>query len=112
MSAAQSTHMTESGNSAAERVLYLFCLAAAADLASAAPTIAGLGDLVLHRHGDLVAVCGWTEVEQWSGPQGELNLQDLQWLGPRVMHHQAVIEAAMRACGSVAGASRHAVFLA
>jgi len=96
VSTAPSAHLTESGNPAAERVLYLFCLAAA-QLASAAPGIAGLDDLVLHRRGDLVAVCGWTEVEQWSGPESELNLQDLQWLGPRVMRHQAVIEAAMRA---------------
>jgi len=92
-----SANVTEPGNPAkGERVLYLFCFAAA-DLAPAAPEIAGLGDLVLHRWGNLVAVCGWTEVEQWSGQQGERNLQDLQWLGPRVMRHQAVIEAAMQA---------------
>jgi hypothetical protein len=90
-----SEHMTEARNPAAERVLYLFCFATM-ELVWAAPGIAGLSDLVLHRLGDLVAVCGWTEVEQWSGPQGERNLEDLQWLGPRVMHHQAVIEAAMQ----------------
>ena len=96
MSTAQSAHPTESGNPPPERVLYLYCLAAA-QLASAAPVIAGLSDLMLYRRGDLVAICGWTEVDQWSGPESDLNLQDLQWLGPRVMRHQAVIEAAMRA---------------
>lgn len=91
-----SANLTGSVDPVTERVLYLFCFATT-DLASAASGIAGLSDLVLHRLGELVAVCGWTEVEQWSGPQGERNLEDLRWLGPRVMHHQAVIEAAMQA---------------
>jgi len=91
-----SANKTAAGNPAAGRVLYLFCFATM-ELASAVPGIAGLSNLMLHRLGDVVALCGWTEVEQWSGPQGERNLEDLQWLGPRVMHHQEVIEAAMQA---------------
>jgi hypothetical protein len=91
-----SSHMNPAGTPAAERILYLFCFATL-ELEAAAPGIAGLSDLVLHRCGDLIAVCGWTEREQWSGPQGERNLGDLQWLGPRVMRHQAAIAAAMGA---------------
>lgn len=95
MSLFESPHIPQAGHPAAEPAVYLFCFATA-DLLSAVAGISRLGDVVLHRSGDLVAVCGWTAIEQWSGPQGERNLQDLQWLGPRVLRHQAVIEAAMQ----------------
>ncbi len=77
------------------KVLYLFCFANG--LAQPPPDNEGGADsLSLYRCGELAAVCAWTELEEWSGPQADLNMQDLQWLGPRVMHHQAVVEAAMR----------------
>lgn len=77
------------------KVLYLFCFANG--LAQPPPDAEGGADsLYLYRCGELAAVCGWTELEDWSGPQADLNMEDLQWLGPRVVRHQAVVETVMR----------------
>jgi gas vesicle protein GvpL/GvpF len=75
-----------------DRVLYLFCFANA----GAQPDLAGQDQLVAYRWGELIAVCGWTGVQEWSGPQTEQRMQDLDWLAPKAIRHQAVIEAAMR----------------
>ena len=82
------------------KVLYLYCFTN--NLAQPPPEAEGGGAdaLFLYRYGALTAVCGWTELAQWSGPQAESNMQDLQWLGPRVMRHQGVVEAVMR-CSAV-----------
>jgi len=77
------------------KVLYLFCFAngRVKPPPDAQDSAAGW---FLYRCGELAAVCEWTELEQWSGPQADLNMEDLQWLGPRVVRHQAVVEAVMR----------------
>ncbi len=74
------------------RVLYLFCFARSGAAAALADD-----QLRIHRRGELIALCGWTAVEEWSGPQGEQRMQDLGWLAPKALRHQAVIEAAMHA---------------
>ncbi|HEV3112483.1 MAG TPA: GvpL/GvpF family gas vesicle protein [Candidatus Binataceae bacterium] len=46
--------------------------------------------------GGLMAVCGWAGMEEWSGPQAEARMQDLQWLTPKIMRHEAIVESVMR----------------
>jgi hypothetical protein len=76
-----------------QRALYLFCFARA----NADPEVAAGEQLVVHRWRGLNAICGWTPKEQWHGAQAEQRMQELEWLTPKALHHQAVIEAAMRA---------------
>ena len=45
--------------------------------------------------GEFGAVLSPVEVGDFSGEAGEAQLEDLTWLGPRVLRHQAVIEAVM-----------------
>jgi Gas vesicle synthesis protein GvpL/GvpF len=75
-----------------DRVLYLFCLAKE----GAPHHIGGPDEVFAIPWGGLMALCAWTSEDQWSGPQAERRMQDLQWLAPKVMHHEMVIEAAMR----------------
>jgi hypothetical protein len=77
----------------AYRALYLFCFART----DAAAELAGQEQLFAYRWGELLAICGWTDVEEWSGPHSEQRMQDLEWLAPKAIRHQAAIEAAMRA---------------
>jgi hypothetical protein len=77
---------------AADRVLQLFCFARA----GAVPELNQGDQLLAYPWGGLMAVCGWTGMEEWSGPQAEQRMQDLQWLTPRIMRHETIIEAAMR----------------
>jgi hypothetical protein len=73
-----------------DRALYLFCFARAGPL----PDFGGR-EVVVYPCGGLMAVCQWTGVNDWSGEQAEEWMHDLQWLAPRALRHQAVIESAM-----------------
>lgn len=77
---------------AANPVLYLFCFARG----GASPKFGGADPVFAYPWGDLTAVCGWALMEEWSGSQAEARMQDLQWLTPKIMRHEAIIEAAMR----------------
>ncbi len=48
------------------------------------------------RGGNVAAVLSQVEPEEFCGPAGEKNLQDLAWLTPRVCRHEAVLEQVMR----------------
>jgi hypothetical protein len=74
------------------RALYLFCFTRA----NADPQLAAREQLFVHRWGELSAICGWTAIQQWSGPQAERRMHDLEWLAPQALRHQAVIESAMQ----------------
>jgi hypothetical protein len=76
----------------AGRVLYLFCVLRAGSPLRLAPEL----QLFSHARSSLSAVCGWASMREWSGPEAEERMRDLEWLTPRVMRHEAVIEAAMR----------------
>ncbi len=76
----------------ADHALYLYCFARA----GAPADFAGDDRLFAYRFGELIAVCGWTAMREWSGASIEERMQELDWLAPRAIRHQAVIEAAMR----------------
>jgi len=73
-------------------VLYLYCVVRDGAPLELAPD----AELFAHAYGGLSAVCSWATITEWSGPQAEERMRDLQWLTPKVMRHEAVIEAAMR----------------
>jgi hypothetical protein len=75
-----------------DRALYLFCFARA----GAQPDQADQDHLFSYRFGELIAICEWTGMQEWSEPQSQQRMQDLEWLAPKAIRHQAVIEAAMR----------------
>ncbi len=47
--------------------------------------------------GEVAVVLSLVAPEEFCGPEGERNLQNLEWLGPRACRHQAVIEQIMLA---------------
>ena len=77
--------------------IYLFCFARRHRLP--ALEIAGLD----HRHPvslwsfkDIVAVLGMASIEDFSGPEAENRMKDLEWIGPRACRHEEVVEEVMR----------------
>lgn len=75
--------------------LYVFCVthdgAAWPDEAGLAPgsRVRGIG------HAGLSAICCEIALEEWVGTESEANLRNLEWLGPRAVQHERVIEQAM-----------------
>lgn len=76
--------------------LYLFGFGKAGRL-GAITTPAGqlVGEVFLHAFDKVVAALGRVCVEDFSGPEAEDKMRDLNWLGPRALEHEAVIDAVM-----------------
>lgn len=78
--------------------VYVFCLVRA----QAAPAAVGHGlteasPLRVLVHQEVAAVCCEVPLQDWTGEVGEAHLSSLEWLGPRAMRHEEVIEQMMRA---------------
>ena len=84
----------EKGQSA----LYLFCFARPDLVGKIEGTgVDGRHPLCLFRHfPDLCAVVGEVPLEDFCGPAAELRMQELAWVGPRALRHEAVVEQVMR----------------
>ena len=89
-------------NENSELALYLFCFARSdlvrSDLVREVrgPEVDGPGSLAILRHSpDLCSVTGEVQREEFSGPEAELHMQQLSWVGPRALRHEAVIEEVM-----------------
>jgi Gas vesicle synthesis protein GvpL/GvpF len=50
----------------------------------------------LWPHAGSAAIASWVSSDEFCGPAAEVNLQNLSWLSPRVLRHQAVLETVMR----------------
>jgi hypothetical protein len=79
-----------------EKAYYLFCFARSSPL----PELSGTGvdseeELQVWRRGDLAAVLSTCSVADFSGPEAEAKMQDLAWLGSRVLRHEIIIEQVM-----------------
>src|SRR5664280_2251761 len=85
-----------------EPALYLFCFArsdAVRDVQGTA--VDGHSPLSIIRHSpDLCAVLSEVAREDFCGPAAELHMQELSWVAPRAVRHEAVIEGVM-ACSPV-----------
>jgi hypothetical protein len=81
-----------------QKVLYLFCLARSnliAELAGAG--VDGHSTVWVFRHfPDLCAIVSEVLEEDFCGEAAELRMQDLAWVGPRALRHEAVVEEVMR----------------
>lgn len=75
--------------------LYVFCLAPAEVAVPEAPGLTADTQLERLAAGGLAAVVCRVPLEQWTGPDAEARLRDLNWLGPRAVRHEAVIELVM-----------------
>jgi hypothetical protein len=82
--------------------LYAYCFATTAALTeplaaklAATPAIDPARPVRVHRTRDLAAVLSPVRRAELEGEQGEANLADIGWVGPRALRHQAVIEQAM-----------------
>ncbi len=79
--------------------LYLFCLAQLSRLPSLPLEGRGLdghGPLEVAGFRDLAAVWSSAPLTDFCGPDTEKRLQDLAWVGPRVIRHQEVVAGVMR----------------
>ena len=77
--------------------LYLFCLVPAAHLLPLEGAVVdGLPALAAERFREITAILSPVALEEFCGPGGEANLQDLSWLAPRLARHQEVIGGLMR----------------
>ncbi len=75
--------------------LYLFCLCKA----TATPVdeiSAGPDQPFLYRFENLAAVVKRVPLEEFAGAEAEQRMQQLEWLGPRVQEHEALIEGVLR----------------
>jgi hypothetical protein len=82
-----------------EQGLYLFCLARLSCLLSLPLQGLGLdgrGPLLVTGFRDLAAVWAPVSIEDFCGPEAAERLQDLTWIGPRVIRHQEVVAGVMR----------------
>ena len=82
-----------------EQGLYLFCLARLSrlpDLPPEGPGLDGGSPLQVSGFRDLAAVWSRVKLEDFCGPGAAERLQDLNWIGPRVIRHQQVVAGVMR----------------
>ncbi|MBC7171230.1 MAG: GvpL/GvpF family gas vesicle protein [Polyangiaceae bacterium] len=80
------------GIALAERGIYLYCFAR---LDSLPPLDGGGvegGQLFVEPHRRVAAVLSDVRLEDFTGPEAERNLQTLEWLTPRVLRHEEVIQ--------------------
>jgi hypothetical protein len=81
---------------------YVYCFSHAESLVLVAQTSEVLGSVEVypHRRSGIAAIIGWVQLKEFSGTEGERNLQDITWLGPRLCRHGAIIDA-VKANGAV-----------
>jgi hypothetical protein len=82
-----------------DRALYLFCLAAT-DVADALASHRSAEDEAsprTHAIRDVTAVVEPVDPTAWTGPEGEANMKDIEWVGPRAVRHEEIVETAMEA---------------
>jgi len=74
--------------------VYLFCLAGPAALGAPVEGtgIDGRSPVALRQMGDVVAVVSETSLEDFTGPDAEARMRNVEWLGPRALLHEQVIE--------------------
>ncbi len=72
--------------------VYLYCFTRAASTAHSAKAD-DRPDVQALARGDLAAVYTRVRLEEFTGPAGEANLQNPDWLVPRALQHEQVIEA-------------------
>ncbi len=79
--------------------LYLFCLARLSRLPTPpqeGQELDGQSPLEVASFQDLAAVWSPVPLEDFCGPTAEARMQDLVWIGPRVIRHQEVVAGVMR----------------
>jgi hypothetical protein len=80
-----------------EPAIYLFCFARSDAVREVrGPAADGHSSLsILRRSPDLCSVICEVRREEFCGPEAELHLQQLSWVAPRAVRHEAVIEEVM-----------------
>jgi len=79
--------------------LYLYCLARLSRLSPLpllGPGVDGQNSIAVATYQDLVAIWSPVLLADFSGPEAEERMQDLTWIGPRVIRHQEVVTGVMR----------------
>lgn len=85
-----STDMQKTGS-----CTYVFCVTKGQAQASVGSGFAPDSPLEYVIAEDLAALTCRVSLDEWTGKDAEARLGDLQWLGPRAVQHEAVIEAAL-----------------
>ena len=77
------------------RAVYLYAFVDSSRWEALHSLTAADGALALHRVGRIGAIFSDVPLDEFSGPEGERNLADPNWIMPRIAHHEAVVERAM-----------------
>ena len=92
---APSAHLATNGAAASETAICLFAfIEDVSTLKRRLSESAISQDLLLHRAGSVVALVGVAPISDFCGPEGELHLQDANWLAPRVRRHAEIVQLA------------------
>lgn len=77
--------------------LYAYAFIRAEDAAEfSAPGIDGTADVTTIGLGEIAAVVSPLALEEFQGPEAEAHLSDLDWVAPRALRHEDVIEEVMQ----------------
>ena len=80
-----------------QTAIYLFCLARAERLPDLGTVgLNGESRLLRQDIANVSAVVSEVPLDEFCGPAAEARLQDVTWVGPRVLQHEQVIESAMQ----------------
>ena len=80
----------------ADPAYYLYCLTSSGrDIQASATGVDGRHATQLRVYGESCAAYCEVDLDEFVGERAEAQLQDLNWLGPRVRRHEAVIEQIM-----------------
>jgi hypothetical protein len=60
------------------------------------PGVGGASDVVQLPMGEIAAIVSPLNVEEFLGPEGEDRTQDMDWVAPRALRHERVVEEVMR----------------
>jgi Gas vesicle synthesis protein GvpL/GvpF len=80
-----------------EQALYVYCFTRAGAVGRlSVPGVSGAADVRTVELGDIAAVVSPLSMEEFLGPDGADHTQDLEWVAPRALRHERVVEEAMQ----------------
>lgn len=92
-----SEHADVQARPQADRALYLYGLARPGTVGPlSVPGVSGAADVRTLELGQLTAVYSPLAMEEFMGPDGADHSQDLEWVAPRALRHEQVVEEVMR----------------
>jgi hypothetical protein len=96
--AADADKKKEQEQEKARQALYLYGFARWSQLPELPelPGVTGRDRVTRRRHRDLAAVVSEVPLDEFTGPDAEAHLSEIDWVGPRAVRHESILEEIMR----------------